>query len=492
MLNTGAQSSSPTVSCGELSRLRPSFAPTRTKNQVENRAQPNTGTNDPIHHSSPKIVSRVQERPSEAPGMKMNRLLHPRIGVALSGGGFRASIFHLGVLRRLAEAGVLDEFDVLSGVSGASVVSAFVAQRWAPAPGEFRGRVIQPFSHLVQERDFMKDWLSESLVTVPVRWRVTDTRTNTAARILGRRFFQDASCSSLPESPYLILNSVALGSRRPWRFTRDGMGDARHGYTGWNGQDLPLGVAVVASLALPPLFPPSRINLQPYAFAAATNEERQTVHEDYAALIDGSFYDALGIEALINDGGTQLAQRLLNPPKFLVASDAGALPKNATKKGGVPKTREAFLLYRGNEITRNQLSVLGRRQLTRIFDSAQSRLSGILIHIYDNPIAYSDGSRLYRDVVDPQILIPDGLHRQIVKIRIGFGRLSARECEALLYHGYQLTDAVLWARRKKLPDSCRVPETPAPEWKIQFTKDRIMAWNEALKHSHKAEVFSAG
>ncbi|MBI2069564.1 MAG: patatin-like phospholipase family protein [Elusimicrobia bacterium] len=47
-----------------------------------------------------------------------------KLGLALSGGGFRASLFHLGVLRRLAELDLLRHVSVLSTVSGGSIVGA--------------------------------------------------------------------------------------------------------------------------------------------------------------------------------------------------------------------------------------------------------------------------------------------------------------------------------------------------------------------------------
>jgi predicted acylesterase/phospholipase RssA len=47
-----------------------------------------------------------------------------KFGLALSGGGFRASLFHLGVLARLAELDVLRHVEVLSCVSGGSIVGA--------------------------------------------------------------------------------------------------------------------------------------------------------------------------------------------------------------------------------------------------------------------------------------------------------------------------------------------------------------------------------
>src|SRR5215470_1681850 len=47
-----------------------------------------------------------------------------KLGLALAGGGFRASLFHLGVLRRMAELDLLRHVEVLSTVSGGSILGA--------------------------------------------------------------------------------------------------------------------------------------------------------------------------------------------------------------------------------------------------------------------------------------------------------------------------------------------------------------------------------
>src|SRR5204862_2799711 len=52
-------------------------------------------------------------------------LLVGKFGLALSGGGFRASLFHIGVLARLAELDVLRHVEVLSCVSGGSIIGAY-------------------------------------------------------------------------------------------------------------------------------------------------------------------------------------------------------------------------------------------------------------------------------------------------------------------------------------------------------------------------------
>ena len=49
-----------------------------------------------------------------------------RIGLALSGGGIRATIFHLGALARLAQQSLIENITFLSTVSGGSLAVALV------------------------------------------------------------------------------------------------------------------------------------------------------------------------------------------------------------------------------------------------------------------------------------------------------------------------------------------------------------------------------
>jgi NTE family protein len=53
----------------------------------------------------------------------------PRIGICLSGGGFRAAFYALGVLRYLAEAELLESVVAISAVSGGSIAAAALADR---------------------------------------------------------------------------------------------------------------------------------------------------------------------------------------------------------------------------------------------------------------------------------------------------------------------------------------------------------------------------
>ena len=54
----------------------------------------------------------------------------PEIALCLSGGGYRAMLFHVGVLWRLVDSGVLAEVDRVSSVSGGSITAGA-----SPSPG---------------------------------------------------------------------------------------------------------------------------------------------------------------------------------------------------------------------------------------------------------------------------------------------------------------------------------------------------------------------
>lgn len=51
--------------------------------------------------------------------------------LCLSGGGFRATLFHLGVVQRLNELGVLAKLSTITSVSGGSILNRVLATRWA-------------------------------------------------------------------------------------------------------------------------------------------------------------------------------------------------------------------------------------------------------------------------------------------------------------------------------------------------------------------------
>ena len=119
----------------------------------------------------------------------------------LSGGGFRAVVFHLGALRRLNELGILGHIDVISSVSGGSIVPAHLATAvdpW-PAPGERIGG----FDALVA--DFLRGFTARNLRTWPIvsralpwHWRC---RAIENLAVAYRRRLTRKTLGELPERP---------------------------------------------------------------------------------------------------------------------------------------------------------------------------------------------------------------------------------------------------------------------------------------------------
>src|ERR1700712_4684946 len=78
-------------------------------------------------------------------------LPQPGIGLCLSGGGYRAILFHLGTLWRLNEFGYLKRIKRISSVSGGSIASALLASVWdklifdqAGVAQNFEAEVVKP------------------------------------------------------------------------------------------------------------------------------------------------------------------------------------------------------------------------------------------------------------------------------------------------------------------------------------------------------------
>ena len=75
------------------------------------------------------VMSDVLETTS-TPAPRTAGQASPRIGICLSGGGFRASAFGFGVVRYFVEAGLAPHIRAVSAVSGGSITAAMLAEAW--------------------------------------------------------------------------------------------------------------------------------------------------------------------------------------------------------------------------------------------------------------------------------------------------------------------------------------------------------------------------
>jgi NTE family protein len=181
--------------------------------------------------------------------------------VALSGGGYRAALFHLGVLRRLNEVGMLGNIDTFACVSGGSIIGAILANTIRKYPGWWRvsGKTIP-----------LDEW--EDRFAEPVRLAMEkDIRTKAilmgilgrgAVRILENQLakrLDEARLQDLPQHPQFFFCASELKRGDYWIFGRGHIGP----YGGPFRMVMPhypLARAVAASACFPPVFSPQKTN----------------------------------------------------------------------------------------------------------------------------------------------------------------------------------------------------------------------------------------
>src|SRR5215470_18006531 len=107
----------------------------------------------------------------------------PGIGIALSGGGFKAMLFHAGAHGRMNELGLLSKAQRISSVSGGSIVNGHLALSWgklgkADANGgfaNFKNTIVEPILAFSRQKIDVVDALTCNGPRRPIRWRRATT-----------------------------------------------------------------------------------------------------------------------------------------------------------------------------------------------------------------------------------------------------------------------------------------------------------------------------
>jgi NTE family protein len=414
----------------------------------------------------------------------LDRTRHrPRLALALSGGGFRAALFHLGVLKRIAECGWLDRVDAMSGVSGGSILVAFSALRWEAliaaggGPEAWETLVERPFIEIVTSKSVMHSLT----LRLPLAILTGRSRTDVMATVLDDGFFGNRRCFDLPQHPLIVLNATNLISMRAWRFTREGQGDSRFGYSAWTSAATHLGEAVAASAAFPPVFPPAMVNTTSLRFSGPVYGEPPLPIPASIPLTDGGVYENTGTEVLMKE--TLLPGNIILPQaEFIIVSDGGYPSKRQFGLSSVPGLATYRLLKRCNEVAMEQVSALRRRTLIKEFSEKHN---GLLVMLGSSEARLPTESReAFRIRIGEECRLPDELVARIHTIRTHLNRFAEAEATALMYHGYVLTDGILSSLRPTLPVEYQVPAAP-PRWRLDLSGEAGRALVAALADSHR-------
>jgi len=194
------------------------------------------------------------------------------VALCLSGGGFRAALFHLGALRRLNELGILSLIDMISSVSGGSIIAAHLASRLQPWPNRTAAfpnwdeNVAAPFRQFTS-RNIRTPAILKRLL--PWNWLRSSTGVRALAteyeHSLARKGEQPLRLAELPERPLFIFCATDMAFGVNWIFTRNEVGDYQAGYA-QTPNDWTVGRAVAASSCFPPVFNPLPVGLKPDQF----------------------------------------------------------------------------------------------------------------------------------------------------------------------------------------------------------------------------------
>lgn len=231
-----------------------------------------------------------------APDFLGGEKLEDGIGLCLSGGGFRAMLFHLGAFVRMNELGLLAKLDRVASVSGGSIAAGALAVAWDRLTFDNRGvatnvdeQVFQPLLNL-----------SRKYIDVPaivLGFLPFVQASQVAALAYDRYLFHGKTLQDLPQKPRFSFTATSLQSGVLWRFARDYAADWRVGM--WRNPDLPIAMAVAASASFPPYLSPAYIDVPP---GAVTPQPGTDLHgEQYTTrlcLTDGGVYDNLGLEPI--------------------------------------------------------------------------------------------------------------------------------------------------------------------------------------------------
>ncbi|MVT55287.1 patatin-like phospholipase family protein [Bradyrhizobium yuanmingense] len=245
--------------------------------------------------------------------------LEPGIAMALSGGGFRAMLFHAGAFVRLNELGLLEKMERISSVSGGSIAAGYLGLSWsklgnADVDGvfpNFKALIADPLLAFSRRKIDIVDALTGLLPWTSAAEQVAET--------YEEHLFGDATLQALPDKPRFVFCATNLQTGVLWRFSKPYAGDYVVGRL--DNPNIALARAVAASSAFPPVLSPLILEMPTNSFAnwqtgPSIPAKDLASLRSRIVLTDGGVYDNHGIEPVlkryrtifVSDGGAPFAR----------------------------------------------------------------------------------------------------------------------------------------------------------------------------------------
>ena len=199
------------------------------------------------------------------------------VALAISGGGSRAANFGAAVMLELQQRGLLEQVDVISGVSGGTLPAVYYGL------GDKAGAFTEPSVRQALGYDFQSSWLRRWFLPQNIfRYWLSDfTRSDIMVQVFNNSLFHMATFADLRPRPKILLNSTIHNDHTRFTFTDDRFVALHSTLATYHVAN-----AVNASSAFPGAF--QDVTLQTYV------EPPQYLH-----LYDGGPIDNLGIQGIV-------------------------------------------------------------------------------------------------------------------------------------------------------------------------------------------------
>jgi NTE family protein len=362
-------------------------------------------------------------------GVSSLGLKERKIGLALSGGGFRAAVFHLGILKWLAEKRLLESISNISSVSGASIAIGLIYSmnnnKW-PTSTEYIEDVLPKVKVIMTSRSLQFDAISRLIRKL---W-LLNKRANVIAEAIMKDWGVSGTLSQLPKYPLWKISTTTYETGKNWRISQEKMGDYKFGYT--CEPDVPLAVAMAASAGYPAVIGPYALKTSKYKWFKYDHNGELTISVDPQSKIvhlwDGGVYENLGAEAFFK------SDKLHKDIDYLLVSDASSSVKVQ------PRSR---LLHHKNL----------KRLITIAIDQARSvRTRQMMSYLINNPhqglylligntAEYILGKRKVVHSSAEEIIRASLTKEDVKKVK-NFGtdikKLTVDKFDLILRHGYEV------------------------------------------------------
>lgn len=377
--------------------------------------------------------------------------LEEGLAISLSGGGYRAMLFHAGSLWRMLELELLGGSDIscqprigsafhlppisrISSVSGGSMISALLGIHWleiAPdkvnAVERYIERVVNPLRAQASQTLVARNQVGK----MKLIWNILmpGSVSEHVEKAFVKYLYGEKTLQDLPDFPIFILNASNLQSGALWRFQKSAMRDYRVGQV--KRPRLPIAKAVAASAAFPPVLAPCELLLKPGEMVSNEAGQRDELgFEPYTTrvqLADGGAYDNLGLETTFKRFST------------LLVSDAGApfFPSPSVGRDWVQQaTRSMSIMDR-------QVGALRKISLMTAFKAQTRRGAYWSIDLHPDKISCANALSC-----DPAHVV------ELANVGTSMGAMTNTLQERLINWGYAATDGAI---RTHMHTQCTIP-----------------------------------